>query len=94
MSYQRESDKLQRWFNLSYASYLTLPRVLMEQMSVEWQDKMAELLFEYDEAYPEWPEGIGSRVQTTMHGKLVKTPGWLINYRRPDLEAIEKLKCK
>lgn len=87
-----KSDKLQCWFNLSYASFLTLPRVFMEVMPIKWQDKMAELLFEYDKAHPNWPEGMGSRVQITQYGKLVKTPNWLINYRHPDFNAIKKVK--
>ena len=31
---------LSNWFGLSYASFLTLPRVLMEAMPEEWQRKM------------------------------------------------------
>ena len=86
------SEELQRWFNLSYASYLTLPRVLMEAMPKEWQDKMAELLFEWDKTFNNWPLELGTRVQITINGKLAKTPHWLINYRHPDFKEIEKVK--
>jgi len=86
------SDKLQCWFNLSYASYLTLPRVLMEAMPQEWQDKMADLLFEWDKTYRNWPDGISTRVQITKNGRLTKTPDWLLNYRHPDLDEIERIK--
>lgn len=87
-----ESSALQLWFNLSYASWLTLPRVLMEAMPVEWQDKMAALLNEYSEAFPNQPD-IGTRVQVTDGaGHLIKTPHWLINYRRPDRKKIEELR--
>ncbi len=86
-----ESPDLQSWFNLSYASWLTLPRVLMEAMPVEWQDKMAALLVEYDDAFPNQPD-IATRVQVTQNGRLIETPKWLINYRRPDAEAIDKLR--
>lgn len=82
-------DALSCWFNLSYASWLTLPRVLMEAMPDEWQGRMAALLEEYEDAFPSRPN-IGTRVQTTMRGKLVTTPAWLINYRRPDLDAISE----
>lgn len=88
-----DSDALQCWFNLSYASWLTLPRVLMQAMPLEWQDKMAALLNEYDEAFPNQPD-IGTRVQVTQDGKLIKTPDWLIDYRRPNFEAIEKLRSR
>ena len=81
------SDNLNCWFSLSYASFLVLPRVLMEAMPKEWGDKMAELLNEYDETFPNQPD-IGTRVQITHGGKLIKTPSWLINYRRPDQSEI------
>jgi len=40
------------WFGLSYVSFLTLPRVLMENMPQEWQVKMSELLKEYEDEFP------------------------------------------
>jgi hypothetical protein len=86
-----ESADLQLWFGLSHASFLVLPRVLMEAMPIDWQDKMAGLLMEYDKAFPNQPD-IGTRVQITQDGKLIRTPAWLINYRRPDKEAIDKLR--
>jgi hypothetical protein len=86
-----ESEKLQLWFGLSYASFLTLPRVLLEAMPFEWQDRMADLLNEYNEAFPNQPD-IGTRVQVTQDGKLIRTPEWLINYRRPNREAIDNLR--
>jgi hypothetical protein len=84
-------EDLQLWFGLSYASWLTIPRVLMEAMPIDWQNEMAKLLMEYDAAYPNQPN-IGTRVQVTQNGKLIKTPDWLINYRRPDTEMILALK--
>ncbi len=86
-----QSDDLQCWFNLSYASFLTLPRVFMEAMPVEWQDRIAALLKEYEAAFPNQPD-IGTRIQITQNGKLIKTPEWLINYRHPDREMIQKLR--
>lgn len=96
--YEMTGDKEPRlglscWFGLSYASYLVLPRVVMEAMPEEWQDKMADLLFEYDCAFPNQPE-IGTRVQVTQNGKLVKTPPWLLNYRYPDQERIDDMRGK
>jgi hypothetical protein len=87
-----ESEKLQCWFGLSYASFLTLPRVLMQAMPIEWQNKMADLLREYEEAFPNQPD-IGTRVQITdERGHLIKTPEWLLNYRHPDRETIDGLR--
>ena len=86
-----DNEKLQCWFNLSYASYCVLPRILMEAMPDDWQGKMADLLNEYDAGYPNQPD-IGTRVLITKGGKLIKTPKWLLNYRRPDLNEIRKWK--
>jgi len=84
--------KLACWFSLSYASYLTMPRVMMEAMPDEWQDKMADLLNEYDEAFPNQPN-IGTRVQITdARGNLIKTPPWLLQYRRPDRNQINRMR--
>lgn len=44
-------QELWNWFGLSYASFLTIPRVLMHQMSDEWQSEMCRLLQEYDETF-------------------------------------------
>lgn len=84
-------DRLWRWFGLSYASFLTLPRVLMHEMPDVWQGKMAALLEEYDEAFPNKPD-MGTRVQCTRDGRLVSWPSWLLNYRRPDHVAIDGLR--
>jgi hypothetical protein len=85
-------EKLWLWFELSYASFLTLPRVLMHEMPDEWQGKMADLLNEYSEAFPNQPD-IGSRVQITdMSGKLIPCPEWLKNYRHPDQRAVDNLR--
>lgn len=86
-------EKLWSWFGLSYASFLTLPRVLMHEMSDEWQGKMADLLNEYDETFPNQPD-IGTTVRATKNGKLVEMPEWLKNYRHPDMAEIKKMKGK
>lgn len=44
-----ERKDLHLWFGLSYAAFLVMPRVAMMQMPKEWQEKMAELLNQYDE---------------------------------------------
>jgi hypothetical protein len=54
------ADRLHCYWSLSYASYLTVPRVLMQSMPDEWQNKMAALLEELDttcdRAGVKWPE--------------------------------------
>ena len=87
-----DSEAIHNWFGLSYASWLTLPRVLMDAMPGDWQARMVALLNEYDEEFPYQPV-ICTRVQITdLSGKLVKTPEWLVNYRHPDLDEIEMMR--
>ena len=79
------------WFGLSYASFLVLPRVLMQDMPTEWQERMAVLLTEYDDAFPNQPD-IGTSVRATHNGRLTKMPSWLLNYRHPARAEIAKLR--
>lgn len=44
------------WFELSYAAYLVLPRVLMCGMPLEWQEKFVALLEEMQDTY-DLPDG-------------------------------------
>ncbi|MBX9754277.1 MAG: hypothetical protein K2X80_05955 [Pseudomonadaceae bacterium] len=82
---------LQCWFGLSYSSFAVLPRVLMEAMPDEWQKRMAALLHEYSESFPNQPD-IGTRVQATKGGRLTTFPEWVLNYRNPDRGAIDRLR--
>ena len=84
-------DALWLWFGLDRASFLVLPRILMHEMPDEWQAKMAALLDEYGETFPNQPD-IGTRVQCTQHGKLVSWPDWVLNYRRPDHDEIDNMR--
>ena len=84
-------DALWLWFGLSHASWLAIPRVLMHEMPDAWQAKMAQLLAEYDAAYPNQPD-LGTRVQVTKNGKLTRTPDWLIDYRHPDHKRIKEMR--
>lgn len=84
-------DNLHLWWGLSYASFLTLPRVLMQEMPDEWQQQMATLLQQYDEAWDTTHINCGTTVRLTdPQGKLVKCPSWLLSYRHPDHTAIDR----
>ncbi|QFH71486.1 hypothetical protein FR762_17975 [Enterobacter sp. E76] len=86
--YDQRKD-LQAWFGLSYAAFVVMPRVAMMQMPEEWQEKMAELLNQYDETINTSAFGVkGCRVNATdASGKLMKMPDELLNYRHPSLET-------
>ena len=86
-------DKLWSWFSLSYASFLTLPRVMMHEMPDEWQGKMADLLEEWDSAWDSYDLPNAS-VSAKKGGKFTKWPEWLLNYRHPDRYEVEKLRVR
>lgn len=88
-----ERKDLHLWFGLSYAAFLVMPRVAMMQMPEDWQEKMAELLNQYDETIDTAAFGVkGCRVNAlTGDGKLMKMPEELLNYRHPQPETIAAL---
>lgn len=83
---------LWEWFELSHASWLTLPRVLMHSMPDDWQAKMAVLLSEFDAAFPGVPP-LETRVQTVENKKFIRQPDWL-DYRHPDVDFIDSMRPK
>lgn len=83
--------KLWGWFGLSYASFLVMPRVLMHEMSDEWQAKMTELLEEYDDTFPNQPD-ISTTVSCRRKNRFCKFPSWVLNYRHPSISEIDKLR--
>lgn len=95
MSYSERKD-LHLWFGLSYAAFLVMPRVAMMQMPEEWQEKMAELLNQYDETIDTSAFGVkGCRVQALNgEGKLIKMPEELLNYRHPQQDTKSALLLK
>jgi len=84
----RGGELLSLWFGLSYASWLTMPRVMMQAMPDKWQGKMAKLLEEYDAAFPNQGD-LELYVSARRKGKFVKLPPELCNYRRPNQKFIE-----
>lgn len=86
--------RLWHWFGLSYASWLTLPRVVLHEMPDEWQYKMAQLLEELDETFPDKDMIMPSTTVRAVrpNGKLMKMPEFLNHYRHPWRDEINKLK--
>lgn len=85
------NDKLWNWFGTSRASWLTIPRVLLHEMPDKWQGKLANLLREYEDTYDFDNLDIGTSVRITKNNKMIKTPGWLIQYRHPIMSEIKKV---
>lgn len=85
-------DALWEWFGLSRACWLTIPRVLMHSMSDDWQERMAQLLREYDREFPNQPELCTRVAVTERGGRRIGYPSWLIDYRHPDRSAINRMR--
>lgn len=86
-------DALWLWFSMSRSSYAVLPRVMMHDMPDAWQAAFARLMDEWDETWINQPD-YGTRVQLTdLDGKLIGTPGWLLNYRHPDREQLDRMRA-
>ncbi|HBK2581920.1 TPA: hypothetical protein LGJ93_001246 [Escherichia coli] len=88
-----EDDRkdLQLWFGLSYAAFCVMPRVFMVAMPQEWQEKMAQLLFEYDDTIKTNVCGVHSCFVTPRdkNKRFMKMPDDILNYRHPRREFIE-----
>ena len=66
------------WFELTYASYLVLPRSILQSMPLAWQVKFVELLEELEEQFDAIPpKGI-------YHIQLKNDDGKFISLRRND----------
>ncbi len=50
------TQDIHTWFGLSYASYLVVPRCVLQSMPEEWQHKMTELLDQMNQTL-DWKEG-------------------------------------
>lgn len=88
-------QRLWGYFGLSYSSWVTLPRVLMHEMPSAWQDKMAGLLEEFDETFPDFTGELQLYVNATgKNGKYAALPEHLNNYRHPNYEKIDALRRK
>lgn len=77
------------WFELSYAQFLTVPRVVMESMPLKWQRQMAMLLSEMDETF-DWRPKDGRywvRLRDDQ-GRFAKPD--LCEYRHANIEHLRK----
>lgn len=82
------------WFGCSRASFLVMPRVLIEDMPEEWQGKMSELLEQHDDSYDQSKMGVyGCTVQAVNdENKFCKMPEEVKNYRRPCKEFLDRVR--
>ena len=84
--WQREArandpEPIHSWFELSYSSYLVLPRSILQSMPVEWQRRFVECLHEARDAAE--PLNMNDRYTVLLRGergRIVTDP--YANYER------------
>lgn len=78
-----DGPDIHEWFNLTYASYLVVPRVVLQSMPEKWQKRFVALLNEMNESI-DWPDKkYGDNYSVFLRakdGKFVKDD--LANYER------------
>jgi hypothetical protein len=76
------------WFSLSYAAYLILPRLILQNMPVGWQRDFISLVDEIESTLGPLPSMKYSVQRRGNNGKFTKDP--FANYRRGSLEEAKK----
>lgn len=80
-------EPISDWFELSYAQFLTIPRLVMQSMPLQWQRDMAALLQELDETFDWRPrEGRYWVRLRDAQGRFAHAP--LNDYRRGSCEHL------
>lgn len=74
-------EPIHEWFELSYASYLVLPRSILQSLPVEWQEKFVNLLNEAEQLMGKVPsEGTYKVLLQSDKGRYITDP--LRDYER------------
>jgi hypothetical protein len=73
------------WFDLTYSSYLVLPRSLMQEMPAAWQHALVGLLERMREEFPREHSSY-TVLKKGERNRFVRDP--LRNYRHPDASAL------
>ncbi len=65
--YREDTGQIHQWFELTYASYLVLPRSLMQDMPGPWQRRFVELMEEFESTFDYLEADHSYRVQLRCH---------------------------
>jgi hypothetical protein len=86
-------ENIHEYFSLSYASWLVLPRVILEAMPEDWQRQFVEMLDQVNETFDWCPQDLSFQVIGRQRGRLTSLPEVLCSYRHPVRKDIEALRC-
>lgn len=86
----RHDAHVHEWFELTYANYLVLPRSLLQEMPLEWQERFVRCLRQMRERFDDSQVHGGDYVVQVrgVDGRFIYDP--LSAYRHPDQQAIER----
>lgn len=62
-AWNRTNGPIHGWFELTYSSYQVLPRVLMQSMPLEWQERMVACLEEMRKSFAHIEQAPGYKVE-------------------------------
>lgn len=81
------------WFELTYAEFLTIPRLVMQSMPPAWQRQMVGLLKELDDTFDWRPENGRYWVRIRDDKGRFHAPDHdICNYRHGNVEHLRKRK--
>jgi len=86
---QLEQGAVHGWFGLTYSSYFVIPRVALDAMPLDWQQRFVDLMNEADEMGLKIPDDYTVQ-RRDKRGRFINDP-WS-NYRHPDKDVIQFLK--
>ncbi len=80
---------ISEWFELSYAQFLTVPRLVMESMPYKWQEQIAALLEEMDDTF-DWRPNEGRYWVQLKDGNGRDCDAPLGDYRRGSVTHLRR----
>lgn len=88
-----KENKLETYFGLSYAAWVVLPRTILQDMPLEWQNRFADMLKDLNYKYPKFPDYIYSvTAKNPKNNLFVKIPREVTDYRHPNKKTLKKWK--
>lgn len=66
---ERLNGPMHDWFALSYSNYLVMPRSLIQEMPIEWQQRFSALLEEWEEIVSPYVDGMGERLEYSVQAR-------------------------
>lgn len=81
------------WFGLTYSNYLVLPRLVLDAMPLDWQNKFVALLAQMDDVMGCVDQGTSKFLVRLRaeNGRFVDDP--LAQYRHPDKHTLDTLRA-